>query len=619
MYRFVLLVIIGVCVMGQEGGAQSSLKGSGYIFMPDSLIQDSLYFEYEKIKSVAYRRKWTRELYKMIFVSPRKTNIDVIQTQNSEDRFRPYEGKMINSIRIKVLPPFGISLQDTVFDEERLDWLRLTANSIHQTSADRVIRNQLTVRPGMLVEPFELVENELLLKELANIEDAMILLEEIPGYPAMVNLWVICKDEFSWTGEVWTNFLNAYNLGVESKNLFRLGHSLRYESRYRGRKDQKWGNIVEYEITNLGGTRVNLYGGYQNTCEQDMLKISLEKLFETAHAKWAGGMSYSRVYSSRTLVDRDIEKPVELFNYHLPDAWLGRSFYLGEKYSFTRNLFLTARYYGTRFVRRPEVTSDSNHYYYDRDAVIGALTFLKLKYYKANLIYDFGRTEDIPSGLSATLLFGYEKNEFNKFGYLGTAWYYSWFNQRTNRFYAFDVAVGSYLNGAYFESGVLKLGASYISPLYQLTRHRVRFYGNVDYVKGLERNPGDYLYFRDEHIKGFDPDTLKGTQRLSASLSTTLFLPSIKRGFRTSVSGFVDAGALVEDNKSIFRAQTYWGIGFSLNLRNDNLMFKNINLRFTFYPKVPPGFHYFDVDISSSRESGFYDYRVHKPEPIRYE
>ena len=94
---------------------------------------------------------------------------------------------------------------------------------------------------------------------------------------------------------------------------------------------------------------------------------------------------------------------------------------------------------------------------------MGALTFTKIKYFKANLIYDFGRTEDIPSGLSGTLLFGYEKSDFTEYGYLGTEWHYSWFNKYTERYYSWYAALGTFLNGYTAESGVFKVGSQYIS------------------------------------------------------------------------------------------------------------------------------------------------------------
>ena len=218
---------------------RDTLKQSYVVFQPDSLIRDTLQYEYSKIKEVAFRRKWTKELYKMIFVNPRKFNIDIVETENSEDRYKPYRGKTIRDIYVKVLPPFGTSVNDTVPLQDSLQWFLNMANSVHQKSADRVIKKQLTVRPGMKVDPFELVQNEQLLKEMSNVDDALIGIEKVASDTNQVDLVIICKDEFSWTGEVWSNFLNAVDLGLETKNLFRLGHRLHYQASFRGSKEQK--------------------------------------------------------------------------------------------------------------------------------------------------------------------------------------------------------------------------------------------------------------------------------------------------------------------------------------------------------------------------------------------
>ena len=162
----------------------------------------------------------------MIFVNPRKYNIDIVETENSEDRYKPYRGKMIREIRVKVLPPFGTSVNDTItYGQDSLQWILALANSIHQKSAERVIKKQMTVKPGMYIDPFELVQNEQLLKEMSNVDDALIGIERVAGDTTMVDLVVVCKDEFSWTGEVWSNFLNSVDMGIETKNLFKLGHA----------------------------------------------------------------------------------------------------------------------------------------------------------------------------------------------------------------------------------------------------------------------------------------------------------------------------------------------------------------------------------------------------------
>ena len=598
---------------------KDTLRENAIVFLPDSLIQDSLKYEYSKIKNFAYRWKWGKELYKMVFVNPRKINIDVLKTQNSEERYRAYQGKIIRRIDVKVLPPFGSSVKDTVLIRDSLSWFLEVANSLHQSSSERVLKKQMTLRPGMEVDPFELVQNELLLKSLDIVDDVLIDVREIENNDNEVDLIVYCKDEFSWTGEVWSNFLNAFDVGVETQNLFRLGHTARYELSFRGRKEQQWGNEFEYKVNNIAGTYWDFSGFYTNTYREDLFRVGVERRFLTYKSPWAGGLSFSRVYSSTTLVDRDITKVVDLFDYRLCDVWLGHSFRLPRRYSYYQNIYLTGRFVNTDFVNRPEVTSDTNHYYYDRYSVLGALTYRKLKYFKANLIYDFGRTEDIPSGLSGTLLFGYEKSEFSKYAYLGMEWYYSWFDKYSDRYYAFYAALGSFWNGHTSERGVVKIGSNYISPLYNLSRYRFRLYGNLDYIHGFRRTPDDYIYFEDNNIRAFDSDTLRGTQRLSGSLSTTFFLPYIKRGFRASVSLFVDAGVLAPGNKFVFQSQTYWGLGFALNLRNDNLVLKNVSISFTFYPKVPPDGNFAEVDMSSGRKNGFHDFSVTKPSSIRYE
>ena len=296
MIRLLILVLAWVLLVGSQASARplsedvcrrkknkkellkqvakDTVKQNEVVFMPDSLIRDTLNYEFSKIKNVAYRRKWTKELYKMIFVNPRKVNIDIVATENSEDRYQPYRGKVIRYIHVKVLPPFGTSVNDTAsLQQDSLQWLLAMANSVHQKSAERVIKKQMTVKPGMKVDPFELVQNEQILKDMSNVDDALIGIQDVPGDTTLVDLVVICKDEFSWTGEVWSNFLNAVDLGIETKNLFKLGHTLHYEGSYRGRKDQKWGNLLEYEAANLMGSHMDFYGKYENTYEQEILRV----------------------------------------------------------------------------------------------------------------------------------------------------------------------------------------------------------------------------------------------------------------------------------------------------------------------------------------------------------
>lgn len=589
------------------------------IYLPDSLIRDTLRYEFTKIKDIAYRTRWTKELYKLVFVNPAPDRLNVMRTQNSEERFRDYEGKTIKNISIKVLPPYGTSVYDTTYYEESLGWLQTVANKTHLRTAASVVRKQLTIHPGMELVPFELVQNEILLRRLDYMEDATIMVSEVEGDPDAVDLTVICKDEFSWGGSVESNFINSFEIGLKNKNFMKLGHILNYEFSYHGNKDKRWGNLLEYKVNSIFGTHFDLWGYYQNDYNQKLVKISADRQFLTSMMKWAGGLEISRVYYSDNLPDRNVTRLEKQFDYNSQDAWLGRSFLLKNRYSYNRNYYLTGRFFTTFFRNRPEVSSDTNHLYYNRLNSFLAFTFTKIKYYKANLIYDFGRTEDIPTGLYAGVTTGFEHSEFENSGYIGMEYHYSHFNTMTERYYSIEALIGSYVNDGGFERGFLQFKAGHISNLCSIGRFRYRFYNTVNYTRGIRRYPNDYLYIQDSDIRGFRSDTLRGVQKLSASLSSTLFFPYIKKGFRTSLTTFVDAGAIANERRPLLKCKTYWGLGVALNIRNDNVVFKNVSFRFSWYPTIPNDGRSIQAILYSGVRNGFFNYQVSKPQSFRYE
>ena len=592
---------------------------SSKVYLPDSLIRKELAYEYTKIKDFAYKSRLTKELYKMFFVNPHKGSLNVIRTQNSEERFRQFQGKKIRHISVKILPPFGTSVYDTNYVEEDIGWLKWIANKTHMSTAEKVIFRQLTFKSGMLLQPFELVENEILLRKLDYIDDVLISVIEDSSNSDWVDVMVICKDQLSWSGSVESNFLNSFKLGIDNKNFLRLGHVLNYEISYRGSKEKEWGNILEYKINSIWGSYFNVRGYYQNDYREKEIRFELERSFLTSQMKWAVGLDVGRIFYSEELPDRNVTRLNELFNYHFQDFWFGKSFQLPFRSTYNRNVYLTGRLFTTLFHNRPCVSNDTNQLYHNRVDLLGAFTFSKVKYYKANLIYDFGRTEDIPVGLLVGFTGGYEKSEYDQYGYIGTEIYYSHFNQYTERYYALGLASSSYIGGKGLERGIIKVEGKHIGRLYDWGSLKFRFYNKIRYVRGVRRYAADYLYMEDQDIRGFVSDSLCGNQKLATSFATTFFLPYIKKGFRVALSAFLDAGVLAPEKESLWGNRMYWGIGLGMNLRNDNVVFKNLHFRLTFYPVLPTDGRAWQVMMNNSRHGNFYDYRVTKPQVIPYE
>lgn len=107
---------------------------------------------------------------------------------------------------------------------------KLSQQNPYENGQEKVIRRQLTIKPGMLLVPFELVQNEILLRRLDYIDDANMIVTEDPDNPAQVNVTLICKDQLSWVATVESNFLNSFDIGLENKNFMKLGHVLNMSS-----------------------------------------------------------------------------------------------------------------------------------------------------------------------------------------------------------------------------------------------------------------------------------------------------------------------------------------------------------------------------------------------------
>lgn len=598
---------------------QDSCINIPIVFMPDSLIRDSLHYEYQTIKRLAYKNSWMTELYKLVFVDPRPNRLNVMRVENSENRFIRYRNKIINSISVKILPPYGYSVYDTLYEQKELDRIRKWANATHVSSSEFIIRRQLTLKPGMRVNPFDLVQNELIIRKLDNVDDVNIMLQIDERDSMFVNLSVICKDQYSWGAELESNFLNSFKVEVENRNFMGLGHQIKYQFSFKGNKEKQWGNYLNYVAHNMFGTHIDGEIGYRNDTYEKYFFSKIERPMLTNQLNWGGGMKFSRIFYSEYLPDRHVEKLDTLFNYNSHDIWIGHAFEINPKFGYNRNFYITSRFYSTIFKQRPPVSILDNQLYYNRYTYLCALTFRAIKYYKANLIYDFGRTEIIPSGFFSTLVGGVESNEYDNLGYIGGQGIWSYFSNRTERYYFISASYGTHLNRKKMERGILQIRTGHISNLCSWGDYKFRFHGHLDYTKGVNRYPDDYLYLGEYNIHGFESDTLKGKERISVSLGTTLFFPFIKKGFRASLTSFVDFGTIGQQNKSVLHSQLYWGIGATLALRNDNLIFKNIAISLIYYPSKPSDVNHFKMIMSGRRKDQFIDFEVREPKRIQFE
>jgi hypothetical protein len=219
--------------------------------------------------------------------------------------------------------------------------------------------------------------------------------------------------------------------------------------------------------------------------------------------------------------------------------------------------------------------------------LFGSVSFSVQKYYKAKLIYGYGRTEDLPYGGLLNITMAKEINEFKSRFYLGTSLSVGESVNSLGYFYG-SAGFGTFFNKGQTEQGMLSLRTSYISNLSYLGRYRIRNFAKADYTRGFDRYSDEYLNFNSENgFSGFRNDSTGNAQRLSLSIESVLFSPVNLYGFRFAAFGFADFGFLFGTNDFVGSGDMLSAIGVGVRIRNDNLVLNTFQIRLGFFPNLP--------------------------------
>jgi hypothetical protein len=289
-----------------------------------------------------------------------------------------------------------------------------------------------------------------------------------------------------------------------------------------------------------------------------------------------------------TTEDLDTLRIPAPLKYNLQDYWISRSFLINrEKVS---RIILGVRYTNNNVFDKPFILPDSYYNIQKYRIYLASVAFSVQKYYKANLIYGYGRTEDIPDGGLFRITVGSEYNEFNQNRerkYVGAEASMGKIIKGFGYLYG-SAGFATFSNGQQPKCGLLALNMNYFSDLFIIGRSRLRNFIYMDYTRGFDRNTDESLgYIETNGFTGFRNDSVYGKQRLSLSLESVLFSPVNVVGFRFAFFGFTDFAFLSGSNEVIGNNHSLACIGLGIRIRNDNMVFNTFQLRFSFYPNPP--------------------------------
>jgi len=532
---------------------------------------------YDSLKAKASKNPITRKIYDFVIVTPDTPDKKRI-TDISDANFVTYTGKIIRKIDIQRLNVFGVNINNPASpDIKRFDNF---LNKTHVNTNERIIRKNLLFSVGDTISPLLLSDNERILRQLSYIDDARILL--VPVSDNEVDIVVLTKDIYSIGADYSYKGLKKGSVSLFEKNIFGMGHEFGFEMPFDSEKSDSPGFGIHYLADNIGKTFLNMNLYYQDGLGDKTYGFNLSRKLVSSATKYAGGISVRQRY---TTIDLDTLPAPEPLKYNLQDYWLSRSFLINAE-SVSR-IIIGARYTNNNVFEKPEIDSESFYNLQKYRIFLGSVALSVQKYYKTNLIYSYGRTEDIPYGGLFKFTLGKEINEFKDRTYLGAEISIGKSNKSLGYFYT-SAGLATFLNRSYSEQGILDLSMKYFSNLLNVGNARIRNFIYIDYTRGFDRYLDEFLVFnKDKGFSGFRNDSVNGKQRLSVSLESVLFSPANIYGFRFALFGFSDFSLLSEANEIIGRGFNLAGIGLGIRIRNDNMVFKTFQLKIGFYPNPP--------------------------------
>jgi hypothetical protein len=506
--------------------------------------------------------------------------------------FLPYAGKLIRNISIKEYG-FERNFSDT---SKEIHYFGTTIlNKLHRNSREWVIRNNLFIKERTELNPYIVADNERYLRSIEFIQDARILIREVPNEPDSVDLIVTTKDLFSLTGELNDANMDRFKAKISDANVRGMGQKIAFTALIEKSRDPNFGYEVLYSKNNIANTFINATVDYSTikpdltTYQQDEQAwyVKLERPLVSQYSHVAGALLVGQNQSRNTYL-----KPDSLFykyHYNTFDGWIGYNLNVHKYFTDTKlknRKFIGIRYFRNNFTQTPyQVEGHYNFRYNDRHAILGSMTFFRQNFYESNYFYGFGTTEDIPYGYNVAVTAGWYKQADLKRPYAGIdANRYVYTNR--GEFIQYFLRTGGFMNHGQLQDVNLLVGTSIYSRLFLCNNVKIRQHFNFSYTQQFNRVGLEPLSINNNFgLRYFRSDSIRGDQRISLYSETFIFLKYKVLGFKFAPFAFGDITLIRPQEESFSKSTAYYGLGGGVRTRNENLVFGTIELRFIYFPR----------------------------------
>jgi hypothetical protein len=518
--------------------------------------------------------------------------------------FSLYEGKEIAHIYV---------MSRNIYGDSTRHFIPGLVNTIHTTTHENVIRQNLLFKEGDKVQAATMILNEDVLRKLRYIADAYIYIQPLENDSSKVDLYVHTRDKWSINVELRQRSSKEYRMWAYDNNFLGLGHRLTLGTYAMMQSPVMDGYIIGYNVNNILGSFFDADLLLDKSSDETTYRAQLQKAL-IKPTDYAAGASFNthEVREGQLLTDTAL--PVKR---QMIELWGGFSFKLKNT---KNNIFLLGRVAGIKtFDYGGQVTGEWNPYYRSPTTLILSAGIYREGFYRGSHIYSFGVSEDIPYGFKLELLGGRSWDEYAARNYFALKW--SIGNSIPIGYLKSSLAYGSYFRDRYApQQSVLSAGMQYVTHLFNAGKGYMRHFVNIDYTAGFHRLEGErerVTFYGDNTLRALKLPYTYGLNRLLFHLESVYFSPLYFYNFKFAFYGFCDFGWL-GNNYAIFSNDLYTTVGLGIRILNDRLIFTAVQLQLG-YAVINPG-HGANrwIQFGGEQRIGLEGFRPDKPSPVEY-
>ncbi|MEO8110932.1 MAG: hypothetical protein ABI594_12900 [Ginsengibacter sp.] len=542
----------------------------------------------------------------------------------NDEPFLQYQGAIIRNVMIVRLP-FGTPIADS--GKKVVTSLTKLANTLHHTTRNLVIKNNLFFNKNDTIKPYLLADNVRFLRQLPYIQDASFIIVPVIGSTDSVDVLVKVKDLFSISGAIGSVGLQQSDIEVREDNIGGYGNALAFQTLFDNQRKKNFGFGIGYTQRNIGGSFINgdigyksFYSSITGPKEENYYYLNLSKPLANRYMRWTYEFN-SSYHSTRNLYGRDSSYYTDSrYQYYNLEAWAGYNIN-SKGYTIEKENHELRKLVGLRIINRQfqDIPSKyiSNYYwrYANITGILGSLTFYRQNFYKTQYIYGFGRSEDIPEGLNLTLTAGYTRKQNVLRSFFGFNYERSYFNKKEN-YVSYTIRAEGNLRGSSLEDINFLGGIAYFDHLKNLgSKWKQRFFLNLDVAQQVNTIFNEPLLLNSKYgLPEYGRRDIGGTLRATVKAESVFFSPLSIASFR--FAPFVFA------NTSLFTpylsdAHIYSSVGAGLRSRNESLVFGTFELKAYYFPGKNYYHESFRFDISTDIRFKYDAQLIKKPDFIK--